>query len=39
MSGGAAKITAGLVALFAILVAARWLGIGDVLHRLLQWMS
>lgn len=36
---GAVKITAGLVALFAILVAARWLGVGDILHRLLEWIS
>jgi uncharacterized membrane protein YdjX (TVP38/TMEM64 family) len=38
MSGGL-KTAATLIALFALLVAARWLGIGEMLHRLLEWIS
>jgi uncharacterized membrane protein YdjX (TVP38/TMEM64 family) len=36
---GAVKITIGLVAVIAILVAARWLGVGGALRSLLEWIS
>jgi uncharacterized membrane protein YdjX (TVP38/TMEM64 family) len=36
---GAVKITIGLVASFALLVAARWLGVGGALRSLLEWIS
>ena len=36
---GALKITVGLFAVFAILIAARWLGIGVALRELLEWIS
>src|SRR5579859_5596895 len=36
---GAVKITIGLIAIFAILVAARWLGVGLALRDLLEWIS
>jgi uncharacterized membrane protein YdjX (TVP38/TMEM64 family) len=36
---GAVKITIGLVAVFLLLIAARWLGVGLALHRLLEWIS
>jgi uncharacterized membrane protein YdjX (TVP38/TMEM64 family) len=35
----AVKVIAGLVALAGLLVAARWLGAGDLLHRMLEWIS
>src|ERR1700684_3881654 len=38
MSGGL-QTAAGLIAILAFLVAARWLGIGEMLHRLLEWIS
>ena len=36
---GAIKITLGLVAAFALLIAARWLGAGVALRGLLEWIS
>jgi uncharacterized membrane protein YdjX (TVP38/TMEM64 family) len=36
---GGVKVTIGLVATFALLVAARWLGVGVALHSLLEWIS
>jgi uncharacterized membrane protein YdjX (TVP38/TMEM64 family) len=36
---GAARLTIGLVAVFALLIAARWLGVGAALRELLEWIS
>jgi uncharacterized membrane protein YdjX (TVP38/TMEM64 family) len=36
---GILKIAAGAIAIVALIVVARWLGAGDLLHRLLEWIS
>jgi uncharacterized membrane protein YdjX (TVP38/TMEM64 family) len=36
---GAVKITIGLIAVFVLLLAARWLGVGVALRGLLEWIS